>query len=180
MDAPIIELPRSFREGVERCRWPQEYGFQPDGKRLDGLSRSAGLSIDLDDVGSIAWTVIFGEASHCALLQLFDPLDFLLQAIADVDSEPGVFGVENVPLGATLEGVGVSFDEVLESVNSAIEFPYFGDVIVLPLLDRFEQCFGDSLQGVGVEVSATVKNVSGRSGRDGVVGEGVSRRDGDR
>ena len=131
-------------------------------------------------MGSVARTVVLREAGHGALLQLFDPLDLPLKAVADVDSEPGIFGIEDVPLGAALEGVGVSFDEVLESVNSAIEFPYFGDVIVLSLFDRFKQCLGNSLQGVGVEVSAAVKNVSGRSGRDGVVGESVPRRDRDR
>ena len=75
MDAPIVELSCRFRESVERCRWPQEYALQPDRERLDGLSRSAGLSIDFDDVRSVAWTVIFGEAGHSALLQLLDPLD---------------------------------------------------------------------------------------------------------
>ena len=104
MDAPIVELSCSFRESVKRCRWPQEYAFQPDGKGFDGLSRGAGLSIDLDDMGSVAWTVIFGEAGHCALLQLFDPFDFPLQSVANVDGEPRVLGVKDIPFGAALEG----------------------------------------------------------------------------
>ena len=164
MDAPIVELPCSFRESVERCRWPQEYAFQPDGERLDGLSRSAGLSVDLDDVGSVAWTVIFGEAGHCALLQLFDPFDFPLQAVADVDGEPWVLGVKDVPFGATLEGVGMRLNEVLEPIDPAVEFPHFSRVVVFSLLNCFEQRLGDALQGVGVEISAAVKDVSGRTG----------------
>ena len=161
MDAPIVELPCSFREGIERCRRPQEYAFQPDGKRLDGLSRSAGLSVDLDDVRGVAWTVVFGEAGHCALLQLFDPLDFPLQTVADVDGEPRVLGVKDIPLGATLEGVGMCFDEVFESIDSGVELSYFSRVIVLSLFDRLEQCFGDPLQGVGVKIGAAVKDVGG-------------------
>ena len=179
MDAPIVEFPCSFREGIERCRWPQEYAFQPDGEGLDGLSRSTGLSVDLDNVGSVARTIIFGEAGHCALFQLLDPLDFSLEAITDIDGKTRIFGVEDVPLGAALEGVGVGFDEVFKSIDPGIELSYFGHMVVLPLFDCFEQGFGDALQGVGVEVSAAVKDVSGRSGRDGVVGEGVPRRDGD-
>ena len=161
MNAPIIELPCSFREGVERCRWPQEYALQPDGEGLDGLSRSAGLSVDFDDVGSVAWTVIFGEAGHCALLQLFDPLDFPLKPIADVDSEPWVFGVKDVPLGASFEGIRVGFDKVLEPVDPSVELAHFGHVIVFPLLNCFEQRLGDTLQGVWVEIGAAVENVSG-------------------
>ena len=164
MDAPIVELPCSFRESVERCQWPQEYTLQPDGKRLDGLSRSAGLNIYLDDVGGVAWTVIFGEAGHCALLQLFDPFDFSLEAIADVDSEARVFGIEDVSFGATLEGVGVSFDQIFKSVDPGVELSYFGGVVILSLFNSFEEGFGDPLQGVGVEVSATIEDVSGGSG----------------
>ena len=52
-------------------------------------------------------------------------------------------------------------------------------VVVFSLFDCLEQRFGDALQGVGVEVSAAVKDVSGRSGRDRVVGEGVSMWDRD-
>ena len=131
-------------------------------------------------MGSVAWTVVFGEAGHSALLQLFDPLNFSLKAVANVDGKPGVFGVEDVSLGAALEGVGVCFDEVLESVDPAVELSYLGHVIVFSLFDCFEQSFGDALQRVGVEIGAAVEDVSSRSGRDGVVGECVPRGDRDR
>ena len=111
-------------------------------------------------MGSVSRATIFGEASHRALLQLFDPLDFPLKTVANVDSEPRVFCVEDVPLWATLEGVGVSLDKVFESVDPTVELSYFGCMVVLSLLDRFEQCFGDALQGVGVEIDAAVENVS--------------------
>ena len=180
MDAPIVELPCSFRESIERCRRPQEYTFQPDGKGFDGFGRGTGLSVDLDDMGSVAWTVVFGEASHCTLLQLFDPLDFSLEAITDIDGESRIFGVKDIPLGAALEGVGVCFDEIFESIDPTVELPYFGHMVVFPLFDRFEQRLGDALQGVGVKVSAAVKDVSSRSGRDGIVGKCMPRGDGDR
>ena len=138
MDAPIVELFCSFRESVERCRWPQKYAFQPDRKGLDGFSRGAGLSVDLDNVGSVAWTVIFGEAGHCALLQLFDPFDFPLQAVADIDGKPRVLGVEDIPFGAALEGVGVCLNEIFEPIDPAVEFPHFGHVVVFPLFNCFE------------------------------------------
>ena len=112
-------------------------------------------------MGGVARTVIFGEASHCALLQLLDPLNFSLETVADVDGEPRVFGVKDISLGAALEGVGVGLDEVLESVDPGIELAHFSCMVVLPLLDRFEQRLGDALQGVGVKVSAAVKDVSG-------------------
>ena len=138
VDAPVVELPRSFRKGVERSRWSQEDALQPDGEGLDRFSCRTGLSVDLDDVGSVAWTVVFGKAGHGTLLQLFDPLDLPLKAVADVDSESGILGVEDIPLGAALEGVSVSFDEVFEPVDSSVELAYFGHMIVLPLFDRFE------------------------------------------
>ena len=164
MDAPIVELPCGFRESVECCRWPQEYAFQPDGERFDGLSRSAGLSIDFDDMGSVAWTVVFGETGHCTLLQLFDPLNLSLEAVADVDSEAWIFGIEDVSFGAAFEGVGVSFDQIFKSVDLGVELSYFGGVVILSLFNGFEEGLGDSLQGVGVEVSAAVEDVSGGSG----------------
>ena len=58
----------------------------------------------------------------------------------------------------------MGFDEVFQPVDSGVELPYFGHVVVLSLFDCFEQGFGDALQGIGVEVSAAVKDVSGRSG----------------
>ena len=164
MDAPVVELPRGFRKGIECGRRPQEYAFQPRGERLDGFGRSAGLSVDLDDVGGVARTVILGETGHSALFQLFDPLDLSLKAIANVDGEPGIFGVKDVSLGASLKGVGVSFDEVLELVDSGVELPYFGCVIIFSLFNCLEQGFGDPLQGIRVEVGAAVKDVSSRSG----------------
>ena len=161
MDAPIVEFPRSLCEGVECCRRPQEDTFQPDGERLDGLGHCTGLSVDLDDVGSVARAVVFGEAGHSTLLQLFDPLNLPLKAIADVDGESGILGIEDIPLRASLEGVGMGFNEVFEPVDSGVELAHFGRVVVFSLFDRFEQGLGDALQGVGVKVGTTVEDVSG-------------------
>ena len=74
----------------------------------------------------------------------------------------------------------MSFDEVFQPVDPGVELSYFGHVVVLSLFDCFEQSFGDALQGIGVEVSTAVKDVSGRSGQDGVVGKSVPRGDGNR
>ena len=94
------------------------------------------------------------------MLQLFDPFNFSLKAVADVDSEPRVFGVKDIPLRASLEGIGMGFDEIFESIDSSVELAHFGHVIVFSLLDCFEQRFGDALQGVGVEVGAAIEDVS--------------------
>ena len=96
------------------------------------------MGIDFNDVGGISRAVIFGKAGHRALLQLFDPFDFSLEAVADIDGKTRVLGVEDVPLRAALKGVGVGFDEVLESIDPRIELAYFGRVVVFPLFDRFE------------------------------------------
>ena len=119
------------------------------------------MSVDFDDMGSVARTVVFGEAGHGALLQLFDPFDLPLKAVADVNGESRILGIEDVPLRAALEGVGVGLNEVFQPIDPGVELTYFSCVVVLPLLDRFEQCFGDTLQGVGVEVGAAVEDVGG-------------------
>ena len=125
-------------------------------------------------MGSVPGTVVFSEAGDRTLLQLFDPFDFPLKAIADIDGEAWIFSVENIPLRASLESVGVGFDEVFEPIDPGVELAYFGCMVVFSLFNCFEQRLGDALQGVGVEVSAAVEDVSGRTGRDGVVGEDVS------
>ena len=160
MDTPVIELPRGFREGVECSRWPQEDTLQPNGKGFDRFRCRARLGIDFDDMGGVSRAIVFGEAGHSALLQVFDPLDFSLKSVADVDGKPGILGVVNIPLGASLEGVGVGFDEVFKSVDPGIELSHLGSVVVLPLLNCFEQGFGNALQGIGVEVGAAVEDVS--------------------
>ena len=160
MDAPVVELPRSLCESVECCRRPHEDTLQPDGKGFDGLGRCARLSVDFDDVGSVSGAVFFGVARHCALLQLFDPLDLSLKAVADVDGERRVLGVENVPLWAAFESVGVFLDQVFKSVDPTVELLYLDPVVILSLLESFEQRPGDALQGVGVEVGTHVENVS--------------------
>ena len=89
-------------------------------------------------MGGVSRTVVFGKTSHRALLQLFDPFDFPLETVANIDGETWIFGVEDVSLGASLKGVGMGFDEVFELVNLGVELLHFGDVIVLSLFDRFE------------------------------------------
>ena len=93
------------------------------------------MGVDFDDVRGVSRAVVLGEAGDHALLQLLDPLDFPLEAVANIDGEAWVLGVENVPLGAVLEGIGVGFDEVLESVDPGIEFLYLGCMVVLSLFD---------------------------------------------
>ena len=161
VDPPIVELPRGFCEGVECRRRPQEDTFQPNRKGFDGFGRCTRLSVDFDDVRGVSGTVVFGEACHRTLLQLFDPLDFSLKTVANVDGEPRVLGVENVPLWAALEGVGVGFDKVLEPIDPTVKLPYFGHVIVFSLLDCLEQRFGDALQSVRIKIGAAIKDVSG-------------------
>ena len=95
------------------------------------------------------------------MLQLFDPLNFSLEPVADIDGEAWIFGVEDIPLRAALEGVGVGFDKVFKSIDPCIELAYLGRVVVFSLFDCSEQRFGDALQGVRVEVSAAVEDVSG-------------------
>ena len=115
-------------------------------------------------MGGISWTVVLGETGHCTLFQLFDPLKLSLEAVADVDGEAQIFGIEDVSFGAALEGVGVSFDEIFQSVDPGVELPDFGGVAILLLFDGSEEGLGDSLQGVGVKVSAAVEDVSSGSG----------------
>ena len=145
MDAPIVELPSGLCEGVERCRWPHEDALQPDGKGLDGFGRRTRLSVDLDDVGGVSGTILFSVACHRALLQLFDPLNLSLEAVADVDGEPREPGVENVPFRAAFESVGMFLHEFFESDDPTVEPLYLGLVIVFTLLNCFEQRLGDAL-----------------------------------
>ena len=79
------------------------------------------------------------------MLQLFDPFDFPLKAVADIDGEAWVLGVEDIPLGASLESVGVGLDKVFEPIDPCVEFAYFGCMVILSLLDRFKQGLGDAL-----------------------------------
>ena len=164
MDTPVVQFSRRLGQGVEGGGRPQENALQPHGEWLNWLRCGARLGINFDNVRGVARAVVFGETGHSALLQLLDPLDFSLEAVADIDGETQVFGVEDVPLRASLEGVGVGFDKVFESIDSGIELSYFGHVVILPLFDCFEQGFSDSLQGIGVEVGAAVEDVSGRAG----------------
>ena len=160
MDAPIVKLPRGFSKGVEGSRWPQEDALQPYGERLNRLRCGTGLGVDFDNVRGISRTIVFGEAGHRSLLQLLDPLNLLLQTVADVDRKPWILGVKDISFGASFEGVGVGFDEVFQLGDSSIELQYLGSVVGLPLFDGSEQHLGNALQGVGVEIGATVQDVS--------------------
>ena len=78
MDAPVIKLSRGLGEGVESGRRPQKNALQPHGERFDRLCSSTGLRVNFDDVQGVSGTVVFSEASHRPLLQVFDPFDFSL------------------------------------------------------------------------------------------------------
>ena len=114
------------------------------------------------------------------MFQLFDPFDLPLKAVANIDGKSWVLGIEDIPLGASLESVGVGFDQIFESVDPGVELSYFGGMIVFSLFNCFEQGFGDALQGVRVEIGAAVEDVSSRAGRDRVVGESMTGRNGNR
>ena len=160
MDTPVVQFSRRLSQGVEGGRWPQENAFQPHGEWLDWFRCGTWLGINFDDMRGVARAVVLSETGHGALLQLLDPLDFPLKTIADVNGKARVFSVKDVSFRASFEGVGVGFDEIFKLVDPSIELAYFGHVIVLSLFDRFEQCLGDALQGVGVEVGAAVENIS--------------------
>ena len=110
-------------------------------------------------MGSVSRAIVFGIARNRALLQLLDPLNLALKAVADIDSERGVFGIENVPLWAAFEGLSVLLDEIFESDDPTVEFLYLGLVVFFSLFEGLEQRLGDALQGVGVEIGAHVENV---------------------
>ena len=122
------------------------------------------MGVDFDDMRGIARAVVLGKTGHSTLFQLFDPFDLPLKSVADIDGKPRIFGVEDIPLRASLEGVGMGFDEVFKPIDSGIELSHFGRMILFLLPNCFKQCFGNALQGVGVEVGATVEDVGGRSG----------------
>ena len=103
------------------------------------------MSVDFDNVGGISGTIVFGVARHRALLQLLDPLDLPLKAVADVDGERGVLGVENVPLWAAFESFVVLLDQVFKSDDPTVELLYLGLVVLFSLFKGFEQRFGDAL-----------------------------------
>ena len=87
MDTPVVKFFGGLSEGVEGGRWPQENALQPYGERFDRLCRGTGLSVDFDNVRGVPRAVVLGKTGHRTLLQLFDPFDFLLQAIANIDGK---------------------------------------------------------------------------------------------
>ena len=53
----------------------------------------------------------------------------------------------------------MGFDKVFESGDPSVEFPHFCGVVGFSLFDCLEQCLGDALQGVRVEVRATIQDI---------------------
>ena len=124
--------------------------------------------------------VVLSKTGHHALLQLLDPFNLSLKTVADIDGKPGIFGVEDVPFGAALEGVSMGFDKVFEPGDSGIEFHNFGGMVVFSLLDGSKQRLSDALQSVGVEVGTAGQDVGRQSGGDGIIRDSVSGWDRDR
>ena len=53
----------------------------------------------------------------------------------------------------------MGLDKVFESEDTGIEFGHLGDVVSFSLFNGFKQRLGDALQGIGVEVGATIQDV---------------------
>ena len=51
-------------------------------------------------------------------------------------------------------------DKVFKSGDPGVEFRHFSGVVSFSLFDCLEQCLGDALQSVGVEVGTAVQDVS--------------------
>jgi hypothetical protein len=86
-DTPVVQLVRCFHQGKKVGVWPSEYALEPSWESLHWLSSSAGLGINLDEVGAAARAIVHSEYGEHTFIKHFDPFGRAVESIADGHSE---------------------------------------------------------------------------------------------
>jgi hypothetical protein len=152
LDAPVVQFIGCLHQCEEICIWPSEDALKPSWKRLHWLGDSARLSIDLDEMGAATWAVICSEHREHTLVEHFDPLCGAMEPVANYDSEIWVFGVFNIPFGASLEVVFMSFNLGFKLGNLLFEMPLLLNMALLPNSDGTDQGGCNSMEGDCIDV----------------------------
>ena len=106
------------------------------------------------------------ESSDFPVFQLFDPLCWFEDSIAEGDVEVGHSAVVlNVPVGGPLKYVFVVFDTIMKSADLFIEVANFAGLLCIMSGDGCEEPLCNGLEYVGVEVRVGCQGGHNGTGR---------------
>jgi hypothetical protein len=122
------------------------------------------LCIQIDNIRGLIRALLFVESRDSAVFELFDPLHWFEDSIAQRDEEVGNSPVIfNVSIGGAFEYVLVVFDPVVKSGNLLFEATNFDVFVGVASSDGREEPFGDGSEDVSVKVG-----VCCQSGHNGI------------
>ena len=117
-DPPVVELSGHFVQLVVLWHGSNDAFSEPGGKGFHRLTLHCRLGVDVENVGSTAQTVAFGEAGDCAVVQELDPFDGTVDAVAVADGEIGKTFVLFIPGGYLLPGLFLKALQSLVKVSN--------------------------------------------------------------
>ena len=122
----------------------------------------------MENVRGAAWTITFGEARDCAVVQKLDPLDGSVDAVAVADGEVGEAFVFFIPRRYFFPGFFLEVLQPLMEVSNGCRVLLLLLVMdSIPLSDGLYEGFGDTVEPNWVVDVEPLNDVSSGSGRDG-------------
>ena len=165
---PVVKVADVVLEVYEVAAGPDEEGTEPGGEWFNGvlpaMPNRVSLCIQINNIGGLIRALLLVEPSDSAVFELFDPLRWFEDSIAQRDEEVGNSPVVfDVPVGGAFEYVLVVFDPVVESGDLLFEVMNFDVFVGITSSDGCEEPFSDGSEDVGAEV-----RVCCQCGRNGI------------
>ena len=167
---PIVLVADVVLQVYEVAAGPDEEGTEPGGEWFNGvfLAMPVHVSwrIQINNVRGLIRALLLMEPSDSSVFQLFDPLHWLEDPIAEGNVEVGHSPVVlDVPVGGMFKYVFVVFDVVVEPADLLVEAADFAGLLSVVSGDGCEEPLCDGLEDVGVEVRVGCQSGHNGTGR---------------
>ena len=165
---PVVKVADVTLEVYKVTAWPDEEGTEPGREWFNGvffaMPNHVSLCIQIDNIRGLIRALLLMEPGDSTVFELFDPLcwleDFVAQGNEEVGDSPVVL---DVSIGGTFEYVFIVFDLVVESSDLFFEATNFDVFMSVTSGNGCEEPFSDGSEDIGVEV-----RVCCQCGRNGI------------
>lgn len=138
---------------------PGKDGLKLDWERLHWLCSHSWLGIDVENMRSASGAIVSSEGSNHAKIQLFDPFDWSVKAIAQANGEVGKLDIFLISFRVLLKGFLVLGNlplKVFDFFNEGLIGVLVGKVFDL---EGVSQLLGNGLKVLCIHVSESLQEV---------------------
>ena len=153
----VVKVADVALEVYEVTAWPNEEGMEPGEEWFNGvffaMPNRVSLCIQIDNIRGLIWALLLMEPGNSTVFELFDPLCWLEDSVAQGNEELGDSPIVlDVSVGGTFKYVFVVFDPVMESGDLFFEATNFDVFMSVVSGDGCKEPFSDGSEDIGIKV----------------------------